>query len=69
LTIYIDYKTIQERIKAYELNFIKKAMANKKKKSKKIVGYSIVDPEIWKTILEIEKNAQAKKEANTKETA
>jgi hypothetical protein len=46
MKIYIDYKIAQERIKAYELNFIKKAVANKKKRSKKTIGYSVVDPEI-----------------------
>jgi hypothetical protein len=43
---YIDYKTAQERIKAHELSLIKNAVANKKKRSKKIVGYSIIDPKI-----------------------
>jgi hypothetical protein len=66
---YIDYKVAQERIKAHELNLIRKAVANKKKRSKKTVGYSVVDPETWETILEAEKSAQAKKEANAKEIA
>jgi hypothetical protein len=66
---YIDYKAAQERIKTHELSLIKKAVTNKKKRSKKTVGYSVVDPETWETILEAKKNAQAKKEANAKEAA
>jgi hypothetical protein len=42
---YIDYKAAQERIKAHELSLIRNAMANKKKRSKKTVGCSVVDPE------------------------
>ncbi len=44
--VYIDYKAAQERIKAYKLNLIRKAVTNKKKRLKKIVGYSIINPEI-----------------------
>jgi hypothetical protein len=44
--IYIDYKAAQERIKAHELNFIKTIIANKKKKSKKIINCSVVNSEI-----------------------
>jgi hypothetical protein len=44
--VYIDYKVVQERIKAHELNFIRKIITNKKKRSKKIIEYSIVDSEI-----------------------
>jgi hypothetical protein len=66
---YIDYKAAQERIKAHELSLIKNAMANKKKRSKKTVKYSIINPETWETILETKKNAQAKKETNAKEAA
>jgi hypothetical protein len=43
--VYVDYKAIQERIKTHELSLIRKAVANKKKRSKKTVGYSVVDPE------------------------
>ena len=42
---YVDYKAAQKRIKTHELSLIKKAVANKKKRSKKTVGYSVVDPE------------------------
>jgi hypothetical protein len=66
---YVDYKAAQERIKTHELSLIRKAVANKKKRSKKIVRYSVDDPKIWKTILEAKKNAQAKKEANAKKAA
>jgi hypothetical protein len=66
IKIYIDYKIAQKRIKTHELNLIRKIVANKKKRSKKTVGYSIIDSETWETILKAEKNAQAKKEANTK---
>jgi hypothetical protein len=66
---YIDYKAAQERIKAHELSLIKEAVANKKKRSKKTVGCSVVDPETWEAILEAEKIAQATKEANAKEAA
>jgi hypothetical protein len=66
---YIDYKAAQERIKAHELSLIRNAVANKKKRSKKTVGCSVVDPETWETILEAEKIAQATKEANAKEAA
>ncbi len=44
--VYIDYKAAQERIKAYKLNLIRKAVTNKKKRLKKIVGYLIINPEI-----------------------
>jgi hypothetical protein len=44
--IYIDYKIAQERIKAHELSLIRKIMANKKKRSKKTVEYSVVNSEI-----------------------
>jgi hypothetical protein len=43
--IYIDYKIAQKRIKAHELNFIKKTITNKKKRSKKIIEYSVINPE------------------------
>jgi histone H1/5 len=66
---YIDYKIAQKRIKTHELNFIRKIVTNKKKRSKKTVRYSVVDPEIWETILKAEKSAQAKKEANAKKAA
>ncbi len=42
---YIDYKAAQERIKTYKLNLIKKTIANKKKRSKKIIEYSIINSE------------------------
>jgi hypothetical protein len=67
--VYIDYKTAQKRIKAHELSLIKNAVTNKKKRSKKIIRYSVINPETWKTILETEKSAQAKKEANVKKAA
>jgi hypothetical protein len=54
---YIDYKAAQERIKAHELSLIRNAVTNKKKRSKKTVGCSVVDPETWETILEAEKSA------------
>jgi len=63
---YIDYKVAQERIKAHELSLIKKVVANKKKRSKKIVGCSVINPETWEAIIEVEKNVQAIKEANVK---
>ncbi len=66
--IYIDYKAVQKRIKTHELSFIRKAVTNKKKRLKKIVGCSVIDPEIQKAILEIKKNIQATKEANVKKT-
>jgi hypothetical protein len=66
---YIDYKAAQERIKAHELSLIKETMANKKKRSKKTVKYSVIDPETWETILEAEKIAQATKKTNAKEAA
>jgi len=44
--IYIDYKAVQKRIKTHELSFIRKAVTNKKKRLKKIVGCSVIDPEI-----------------------
>ncbi len=66
--VYIDYKAAQERIKAHELNLIKKAVANKKKRLKKIVGCSVVDPKTWEAIIETEKNVQTIKEANVKKT-
>jgi hypothetical protein len=42
---YIDYKIAQKRIKAHELNLIRKAVTNKKKRSKKTVRYSVVNSE------------------------
>jgi hypothetical protein len=42
---YVDYKVAQERIKTHELSLIRKAVANKKKRSKKIVGCSVINPE------------------------
>ena len=42
---YIDYKAAQERMKAYELSLIRKTMANKKKRLKKIIECSVVNPE------------------------
>ena len=68
IKIYIDYKAVQKRIKTHELSFIRKAVTNKKKRLKKIVGCSVIDPEIQKAILEIKKNIQATKEANVKKT-
>ena len=41
---YIDYKAAQERIKTHELNLIKKTVANKKKRLKKIVRCSVINP-------------------------
>jgi hypothetical protein len=66
---YVDYKAAQERIKAHELSLIKKVVANKKKRSKKTVGCSVINPETWEAILEAKKIAQAIKEANAKEAA
>ena len=65
---YIDYKVAQERIKAHELSLIRKAVANKKKRSKKIIGYSVIDLETYEIILQVEREAQITKEMNTKET-
>ncbi len=63
---YIDYKAAQERIKTHKLSLIRKIVTNKKKRSKKTVRYSIINSEIWEAILEIERSAQATKEANIK---
>jgi len=43
-------------------------VANKKKRLKKIVGCSVVDPKTWEAIIETEKNVQTIKEANVKKT-
>jgi hypothetical protein len=51
------------------LSFIKKAVVNKKKRSKKTVRYSVIDLKTWETILEAEKSVQAKKKTNVKKTA
>jgi hypothetical protein len=45
LRAYLKYKDTQTRIKKYELAIHKKAAANKKKRSKKTVNNSCVDPE------------------------
>ncbi len=65
---YVFYKTAQKRIKTHELNIIKKIIANKKKRSKNIIKYSVVDPETYEMILQVERETQITKEANTKET-
>jgi len=65
---YVFYKTTQERIKTHELNLIRKIIANKKKRSKNIIKYSVVDPETYEMILQVERETQITKEANTKET-
>jgi hypothetical protein len=46
IKVYIDYKAAQKRIKTHELNFIRTVVTNKKKRSKKIVDCSIINPEI-----------------------
>ncbi len=47
---YVFYKAAQERIKAHELNLIRKTVTNKKKRSKKTVEYSIINPEKYEMI-------------------
>lgn len=66
---YVDYKAAQERIKTHELSLMRKAVANKKKRSKKTVGCSVVDPETYEMILEAEREIQTTKEANVKKAA
>ena len=66
---YVFYKAAQERIKAHELSLMRKVVANKKKRLKKTVGYSVVDPETYEMILQVEREVKAKKEANAKEIA
>jgi hypothetical protein len=45
LRAYLEYKDAQTRIKEHELAIYRKAAANKKKRSKKTVSNSCVDPE------------------------
>src|SRR6266511_175543 len=47
---------------------MRKAVANKKKRSKKIVGCLVINLETYEMILQIERKAQITKEANAKET-
>ncbi len=47
---YLEYKDAQTRIKEYELTLYRKAVANKKKRSKKIVGNFYVSLETWEAI-------------------
>jgi hypothetical protein len=65
----LEYKNAQTRIKEYKLAIHKKAAANKKKRSKKTVSYSYVDPKTWEAIQEGEREKKAIKEANRKKTA
>jgi wobble nucleotide-excising tRNase len=69
LRAYLKYKDAQTRIKEHELAIHKKAAANKKKRSKKTIGSSCVDPETWEAIQEGEREKEAIKKANRKEIA
>jgi hypothetical protein len=78
---FVDYKAAQARIKRHELDLMRTAAADKKKRSKKTVGCLIVDPETWEAIEEGERQmlkikktkaneiAQKKKEAAKKKAA
>jgi hypothetical protein len=69
LRAYLKYKNAQTQIKKHELTLHKKAAANKKKRSKKTVGNSYVNPETWEAIQENERETKTIKEANRKEAA
>ena len=69
LRAYLKYKDAQTRIKEHELAIHKKAATNKKKRSKKTVNSSCVDPKTWEAIQESEREIKVIKEANKKKTA
>ena len=46
---------------------MRKIIANKKKRLKKIVGCSVINLETYEMILQVEREVKIKKEANTKE--
>lgn len=66
---YLEYQITQKRIKEHELSLYRKAAANKKTRSKRTVGSSCVCPETWEAIENGEKEREAIKETNRKETA
>ena len=66
---FVDYKAAQARIKGHELDLMKTAAANKKKRSKKTVGCLIVDPETWEAIEEGERQMLKIKETKANEIA
>jgi hypothetical protein len=66
---FVDYKAVQARIRGHELGLMRIAAANKKKRLKKTVGCSIVDPETWEAIEEGERQMLKIKETKANEIA
>jgi hypothetical protein len=66
---FVDYKAAQARIKGHELGLMRIATTNKKKRSKKTVECSIVDPETWEAIEKGERQMLKIKETKANEIA
>jgi hypothetical protein len=66
---FVDYKAAQARIRRHELGLMRTAAANKKKRSKKTVRCSIVDPKTWEIIEKGERQMLKIKETKANEIA
>jgi hypothetical protein len=66
---FVDYKATQARIRGHELGLMRITAANKKKRLKKTVRYSIVNPETWEAIEKGERQMLKIKETKANEIA
>jgi hypothetical protein len=66
---YVDYQAALALVRDLQMKKLRDVAANKKRRSKQTVGYTVIDPEKWEAIQEGERELQHRKEAKANELA
>lgn len=64
---YIDYQAAIGLIRDLQMQKLREVAANKKKRSKQTVGWTVIDPDAWNAILAGEEDQRREKEAKANE--